>query len=244
MVKILNQFENRYVGCRCVIIGNGPSINAMDLGSLKNEFTFGLNRIYLLFEQWGFETTFFVSVNRFVLEQFLDDIQKLRMLKFLNWAYRSSYQADENTVFLSPKPSRLVDGNICNGIYPIGGTVTNTALEIAYFMGFSEVVLIGVDHSFAEKGVGNTAVLAQGPDQNHFSPDYFGKGVLWQLPDFIVIEKGYAKMKDLFEQNGRRVVDATLNGKLQIYPKVDFEDYLLSSRYQNLVDFNTRNLVK
>lgn len=237
--RVLKPYEHKYTGCRCVVIGNGPSLKTMDLSLLKNEFTFGLNRIYMLFEEWGFETTFLVSVNRFVLDQFAGDFRKLKILKLFYWAYRSPYHADENTVFLTPKIRQVADGNICSGIYPVSGTVTNVALEIAYFMGFSEVVLIGVDHSFAEKGVGNAAVIAQGPDQNHFSPNYFGPGVVWQLPDYVVMEQGYAQMKKLFEQDGRKVVDATVGGKLQVFPKVSFEEYLNASKYKNKKNYES-----
>lgn len=235
--SVADPYKDKYKNARCVVIGNGPSLNKMDLSILKNEFTFGLNRIYMLFEEWGFETSFLVSINRFVLEQFSDDLCNLNMLKFFNWAYREPYSADEKTVFLTPKLSYIADGNICNGYYPIGGTVTNVALEIAYFMGFSEVILIGVDHSFADKGVGATAVVAEGPDKNHFSPDYFGSGTVWQLPDYVLMEQGYQKMKQLFEENGRRIVDGTVDGKLQIFPKVSFEKHMNASQFKNKDDF-------
>ena len=53
-------------------------------------------------------------------------------------------------------------------------------------MGFSEVYLIGVDHSFDTKGKANQTVVSTGDDPNHFSPEYFGKGFRWQLPDLDV----------------------------------------------------------
>jgi len=231
--KVMLPYKDKYKNARCVVIGNGPSLNKMDLSILKDEYTFGLNRIYLLFEKWGFETSVLVSINRFVLNQFSDELRNQKLLKFFNWAYRDPYQADENTVFITPKLSYRANGNIFNGYFPIGGTVTNVALEIAYFMGFSEVVLIGVDHSFKEKGLGGTAILAQEPDQNHFSPDYFGQGTVWQLPNYVVMEQGYKQMKQLFEEDGRKIVDATVDGKLQIFPKVNFEDYLKNCSYKN-----------
>jgi len=235
--EVLSPYQDKYEKSRCVVIGNGPSLNNMDLSPLKNEFTFGLNRIYLLFEEWGFETSFLVSINRFVLNQFSDDLRDLKMLKFINWAYRDPYPVDENTVFLTPKMHYVANGNIYNGYYPIGGTVTNVALEIAYFMGFSEVILIGVDHSFADKGLGGTAVLAQESDQNHFSPDYFGPGTVWQLPNYTVMEQGYTQMKKLFKENGRNVVDATVGGRLKVFPKVIFEEYLNDSNFKNKNNF-------
>jgi hypothetical protein len=231
--SVLEPYHNRYDGCRCIVIGNGPSLRKMNLALLKDEYTFGLNRIYLMFKELRFETTFLVSVNRFVLQQFSDDLAKLTMLKFLNWAYRSRYNADRSTSFVCFKPRHITDGSICDGIYPLAATVTNVALEIAFFMGFSEVILIGVDHSYKDEGVGNVAIVSQKPDVNHFSQNYFGPGVTWQLPDYILMEQGYQVMKCLFENDGRRIVDATSNGNLSIFQKVDFEDYLFSSQYKN-----------
>ena len=40
-----------------------------DLSLLRNEFTFGLNRIYLMFSALGFQTSCLVSVNDLVVEQ-------------------------------------------------------------------------------------------------------------------------------------------------------------------------------
>ena len=50
----LSKYKNKYTGHRCIIIGNGPSLNDMDLSLLKNEYTFGLNRIYLLFNKLNY----------------------------------------------------------------------------------------------------------------------------------------------------------------------------------------------
>ena len=58
----LDMLESAYRGERCVIIGNGPSLNRTDLELLRNQHTFGLNRLYLLFEQLGFATEFHVVV--------------------------------------------------------------------------------------------------------------------------------------------------------------------------------------
>ncbi len=119
------------------------------------------------------------------------------------------------------------------GVSPTYGTVTNIALELAYFMGFSEVILIGVDHNFADKGPPGKAIVSQNNDQNHFSKDYFGKGVVWQLPNFQTSEKGYERNKIRFKNDGRNIVDATVDGKLTIFPKVDFKSYLRDSRHKN-----------
>ena len=102
--------------------------------------------------------------------------------------------------------------------------MTYVTLQIAYYMGFEEVYLIGVDHNFETKGKPNTTIVSQGDDPNHFHPGYFGKGFRWQLPDLEKSEIGYQLAKDTFEKAGRKVFDATVNGKLKIFEKRKYED--------------------
>jgi len=89
-------------------------------------------------------------------------------------------------------------------------------------MGFEQVILIGVDHSFTSKGEANKTVISQGDDPNHFMTNYFGKGVKWQLPDLDTSEAGYALAREHYERAGRKILDATVDGRLMIFPKVDY----------------------
>jgi hypothetical protein len=57
-LRRLSLLRDAYRGQRCFVIGNGPSLRKTDLAKLKQEVTFGLNRIYLLFPELGFHTTF------------------------------------------------------------------------------------------------------------------------------------------------------------------------------------------
>lgn len=233
--QLLGPLQNKYAGYRCVVIANGPSLRQMDLSVLKDEYTFGLNRIYLMFEELGFETSFLVSVNRLVLQQSGVDIQKTDTLKFLNWHHKQYVGVDDKTAFICPRPGYgKLDGQVLDGYCADAGTVTIAAIELAYFMGFSQVILIGADHSFAEKGTPNKAITSTGADQNHFSPNYFGKGYVWQLPDLDAMDKGYYLSRKLFKENNRSIVDATLGGKLQVFEKGNFEEYLSNPQYKNL----------
>jgi hypothetical protein len=95
-------------------------------------------------------------------------------------------------------------------------------MQIAYYMGFQEVILIGVDHSFSTTGKPHATVTSQGDDPNHFAANYFGKGFRWQLPDLETSELAYRLAKEQFERAGREIVDATIGGKLQVFRKVDY----------------------
>src|SRR5512138_556180 len=75
----LGEWKDTCRGQRAFIIGNGPSLNRTDLSKLRHEYTFGLNRIFLMFPQLGFRTSFLVSVNDLVIEQSLADMAVLDM---------------------------------------------------------------------------------------------------------------------------------------------------------------------
>jgi hypothetical protein len=222
-IKKISKYKNAHKGERCFVIGNGPSLKHTDLTKLRNEFTFGLNRIYLMFEALGFSTSFFVSINDLVIEQSASEIQALKMPKFVSWRSRKWLAPQEDLYFLyttysGPKFARNAAGRLWEG-----ATVTYVALQLAYFFGFSEVVLIGVDHSFATAGKPNTTITSQGDDPNHFDPKYFGKGFRWQLPDLETSEIAYAMARRAFESDGRKVEDATIGGKLNVFPKVEYD---------------------
>jgi hypothetical protein len=208
-----------------VIIGNGPSLNRTDLSLLANETTFGLNRIYLMYERLGFVPTYHVVVNALVVEQCADELLRVPSPLFSTWPNRSHLASRSDAVFLQKVVGPLFSLDPRRGIWE-GATVTYVAMQLAYFMGFSEVVLIGVDHSFATKGPAHEVVTSTGADPNHFDPGYFGKGFRWQLPDLETSELAYGLARRVFEADGRRIVDCTVGGHLTVFPKAALAEIL------------------
>lgn len=225
-IRRLAALKDIHKGQRAFIIGNGPSLKQTDLSKLKDEFTFGLNRIYLMFDELGFSTSYLVSVNDLVIEQCAAEIAALPMPKFLSWRSRRFfgtlpatdllptflYTAYDDPTFTPNAAARLWEG----------ATVTYVAMQLAFHMGFKQVVLIGVDHNFTTQGKANTTITSDGDDPNHFSGQYFGKGFRWQLPDLETSEIGYRMARVAYERAGRSIVDATVGGKLMIFPKADY----------------------
>lgn len=222
----LAELRDAHRGERCFILGNGPSLKRTDLSKLHHETTFGMNRIYLAFPEMGFSTTYYVAINFLVIEQCADDIQALTMPKFLPWGSRRYLgEPQGDTIFLDLVCRQWRPGFSTDARRPMwaGATVTFAALQLAYHMGFQQVILIGVDHSFASKGPAGKTVVSEGDDPNHFDPRYFGKGFRWQLPDLETSEIAYRFAREAFERDGREVLDATIGGKLTVFPKVDYD---------------------
>jgi hypothetical protein len=219
----LETWRDRFRGQRCFVVGNGPSLRKTDLSKLKGEFTFGMNRIYLAFAERDFQTSCLVSVNDLVLEQCHQEMQTLDLPIFVTWRARKLFDAGPQRLFLDTDYTLPEDFNgDATGRLFEGFTVTYVCLQLAFFMGFTEAILIGVDHSFVTKGPANATVTSEGEDPNHFSGAYFGKGFRWQLPDLAGSERAYRMAREAYAADGRRILDATVGGKLTIFPKVDY----------------------
>lgn len=208
-----------------MIIGNGPSLRKTDLSLLRDEITFGLNRIYLMFDELGFETSFVVAVNRFVVEQYADDFKKLDNPFFTAHKNRPLLGRCTNVGYLDDVIGPWFSRDASRGVWE-GHTVTYVAMQLAYFMGFSKVILVGVDHRFAASGTPNQLVESAGPDASHFDPNYFAKGSKWQLPDLENSEVAYRLARTAFEEDGRTIVDATVDGALTVFPKISLGEAL------------------
>ena len=230
--SVLMQNRNAHAGETCVIVGNGPSLNQTDTALLQGKHSFGMNRIYIGLDDLGFVPSFYVCVNQLVIEQCWEDICQLTMPKFIssNAGVRSRRETD--AVFLRTREaaSHRDCGSFfsCNPIAGVweGATVTYVAMQLAYWMGFHKVILIGVDHSFTTKGKPHTAIVSEGDDPDHFSGGYFGKGFKWQLPDLDTSEVAY-QMADLsFRAVGRDIVDCTVGGKCPVFRKGELAEEL------------------
>ena len=226
-IRRLAALKDIHKGKRAFVIANGPSLKYTDMSKLKNEFTFGMNRIYLMFPGLGFSTSYLTVVNDLVIEQTAGELAALSLPKFLAWRSRRHFPANLPmkrlptflyTSYTGPRFATDVRGRVWEG-----ATVTNVTLQLAFHMGFQQVILIGVDHNYNTKGKPNATVISQGDDPNHFSPSYFGKGFRWQLPDLETSEVGYAMARDAYRKAGREILDATIGGKLTIFPKVDYD---------------------
>ena len=219
--KRLKNFKDKHLGQDCFIIGNGPSLNDMDLRPLKNYHTFGLNKIYLLFDKVELNLSYHVSVNKLVIQQSIDIFKRLPFPTFLSYqAARNLIGPLEHVYFIYTGGPISFNKDLTKRT-PEGATVTFVAIQIAFYMGFQRVFLIGVDHNFKSVGMPNEKQVLNGADLNHFDSDYF-RNKEWQLPDLEASELAYHLAKFYYGRSGRQIFDATLNGKLNIFPKIPY----------------------
>ncbi|WP_084154110.1 6-hydroxymethylpterin diphosphokinase MptE-like protein [Citrifermentans bremense] len=225
----LSRFKDIHRGEDCFIIGNGPSLNKMDLSLLNDYHTFGMNKIYLLFDRVDLVLDYHVAVNDLVIKQSAEEFESLGCPSFLSFGAAQGIVRELEHIYLLATDSyfpapysfyRELQQPITEGY-----TVTYVAMQLAYYMGFQNVFLVGVDHSFKAVGAPNEEQLLSGEDQNHFDPRYFSQKQ-WHLPDLEASELSYRLAKFFYDRDGRQIHDATVDGKLQIYDKVSYEQAL------------------
>lgn len=183
-----------------------------------------MNKIYLGFKTFGFYPRYYVAVNDKVLRQAAAEIPLLNCVRFLSHR-AASYLPESGLTYhinTTNPPARFCH-DLAQGVHE-GWTVTYAALQVAYYLGFAEVIIIGMDHRFVYNGSPNEAHRLDGPDPNHFSPDYFGNGQEWDNPDLEHSEESYRIARREYEKTGRRIIDATVNGACSVFEKGVFSD--------------------
>ena len=231
-------------------MGGGPSLSQTPLDLLTNEVTIASNSIFLLFGETNFRPTFYTVEDRLVAEDRAAAINQLQgMPKIFPadvWRY---LKEDEDTIYVNFKRSEYdgfpkFSGRLDEVVY-WGGTVTFMNLQLAWHLGCREVYLVGIDHSYqppspVDKVEGNV-ITSQSADVNHFHPDYFGPGYRWHDPRVDRMERGYLEARRFFTEHGGVIYNATIGGKLEVFPRVKLEDVTgLNRETEDARAMNTR----
>ncbi len=221
-------WKNRFWEQKAIILCNGPSLNKVDFNALEKSgiFSIGLNKINLIFDRTKFRPSAIVAVNPHVIEQNALYFNRTDIPLFLDLIGRRSVTFRRNVHFMHGIGSLRRFARDCSISIVEGYTVTFVAMELAFHMGFNRVALVGCDHSFIQRGPANKTVVSGNSDPDHFDPQYFAKGVKWQLPDLMVSELQYDTARETYEQFGREIVNCTVGGKLEIFRRMPLEDFL------------------
>lgn len=209
-------FYHKHEGETALIIGNGPSLKNVPLEFLNKYTSFGTNRIYLMD---GFTPSYYCSVNPLVIGQFHEDIAKINAPKFIP----AQYCFDDTCLPLNSAGMVLFSQDASAWIYE-GHTVTFVCMQIAFYMGFKDLLLVGVDHNFTYEGRPNEQRTLEGNDPNHFHPDYF-KGKQWNNPDLARSEHAYQLARAMYEAHGGRIINLTPDTKEPVFEKGSITDY-------------------
>lgn len=146
--------KNKHKGKRCFIVLNGPSINSLDLNVLKNEYVFGSNFFFRSpickivnpdYYCWLDPTMFFEEDANNVMYELLTACPNASIL--LNSKAYSVFGQNERIFYLFNKHISNIFGTKYNlaGISSNFMTVAYMAIISAFYMGFNEIYILGLD---------------------------------------------------------------------------------------------------
>lgn len=216
-----NELRNAHKGEIGLVIGNGPSLKTIPISFLQKFVSFGTNKIYLLD---GFKPNYYCAVNPLVIEQAGNRVRNIDYdAMFISAYYTEHLLEDALPLYSSVYPSFSREPE--KWVYE-GFTVTYVCLQLAFYMGFDTVLLVGIDHRYEFEGYPNAMMLAWGEDVNHFHPDYFSEGQAWHNPDLVNSEKSYWIARHVYEHEGRRIINLTPDTALDVFEKGDWKEWL------------------
>lgn len=231
----IQKYKNFYDGQRCFIIGNGPSLTIKDLEKLKEfgEISIASNSIYNLFPNTEWRPTIYTVHDFQEIKKTREKISAVKTeLKIVAMSASGRIYDVDGAILLrliEPKREGYFSDDISKCVYD-GGTVTYVSLQCAVYMGFKEIILLGVDHSFAREQTKDGKMIINNKIKNHFqnyqTDDFWGNGqkdeeaVVFPLDfatDAFITARHYA------DEHGVKILNATRGGKLEVFERVDFD---------------------
>jgi len=230
----LEKFKGIHSGKRIFIIGNGPSLRAEDLDKLycNQEICFAFNNIHKIYGRTLWRPNYYSIVdfygfllNKEKLESYADN----RFLWDIFEPWLDSKQTGSNYFFHYERRGYTMEypefsSDFAKGVYLGYTSVYDVGIQVAAYMGASEIYLLGVDHNYPNKS---------GHDGNHFD-GYFEPGET-RFAFFPIenIKKGYEadkaemayKRAEMYsKEHGFRIFNATRGGCLEVFERVNFDD--------------------
>lgn len=224
--KVLGNYKGIHSGKRCFVIGTGPSLTIEDVEKLKNEYTIGVNTLFQMFEQIGWQTSYYCIIDprtygNIQTEFEKQDINNLfyagnRILKKgvrgipFELECSDFYKLKAPDVFEFTKFGDRLDEYIYDG-----ASVVYAAIEIAVYMGFEEIVLLGTDCNYGlDKKVHNDNLKYKGYNYN------------WSRNTALTMIEGFKVAKKYADLNHIQIYNATRGGMLEVFERVDLDEFL------------------
>lgn len=240
----VRRLKNAYNGKRCFIVLTGPSMTLDDLALIQNEVTISVNSIINVFDKTSFRPTFYMIQDKSVflklknklksmpLENIyigignlgkkagscitIDEIEVSEETKRWSCYHLDSAKSWYHVNFEKKKliPDFSEDSNFC--IYD-GSTVAYSALQLAMYMGFREIYVLGADCDYS----GSVRHIGE-----YDKEPVYSKAEEIQSALFKSYEVAFKHAK----KKGIKLYNATRGGKLEVLPRVNLEDVISDAK--------------
>jgi hypothetical protein len=240
-IKILS-LKDRHKGERCVLVGMGPSLRMEDLERLKNCVTFGCNQVFKAYAETTWRPTYYTVSDSVVAETYKEKILAVDSIKIFTDGVKHLIGETNEILWIHMRPtcfsedssSLAFSKNLVDGIAPGGATVIYDQLQIAYYMGFREVILVGIDFNYENFALidehSQQGQLAENKNEgNHFIKNYYKPGEKMNVPKVELQRNAFQKASQVYAESGRKLINASRKTKLDVIERGDFDELFPST---------------
>lgn len=234
--KKLASYRNRHKGERCFLIGTGPSLKAEDLEKIKNEYSIGCNMLYKLYDQTAWRPTYYCMTDRVYAKH-----QSPEMVKYVDvpiFTPRSTYKRmagkSEHMIYVNDiydYETYKIRGKMLSYCW-LKASVMLFMMELAVYMGFSEIYLLGVDctNTYTANGHFTKDYMKEdtkkAEDQRmkrdlkkkQLTPEEMG------LHNYRRSIEAYGVVNEFAKAHHVHIYNATRGGDLEVFPRVVLEN--------------------
>ena len=217
----LTAYKSIHEGERCFIIATGPSLTTEDIESLKNEYTFSMNSICKLYDQTDWRPTYYAVQDNHVFMSIEDIIRKHKEVPvFISDNIWRRFRRESDWIEF-PTDTMYHAYDMKNGKYYAkfsgdahdivydGYSIAYSCLELAVYMGFKEIYLLGCDCTYT------------GEKEHFIDSGVKDRSRKFATPKLIV---AYTAAKEYADKNGIQIFNATRGGVLEVFPRVNLDE--------------------
>jgi len=221
--KEVKKMHNKHKGDRCFIVATGPSLNSTDLNLIRSEIVFGVNTAFQTLNKYHISSDYYVVSDRIMWDVYNRVLMLLDTRLFLGYVASRHYFRDgwngfkkkgKEPLIMKGKGGLGFSKDIAQYIDIDIHTVVYLALQIAYYLGFKEVYLLGCDCDYSGGHAGGLGFVDSSKIQiGNTEKEFWGK-IFW----------GYEVCKREFEKDKRKIYNSTVGGKLEVFERKKLED--------------------
>ena len=224
-LKKLKKYKDIFKGGKCVIVCNGPSLRVSDLEKLYDDkiCTFGCNLIFNMDSDTYWRPDYYVINDFGLYKSYYRDIANLKRSNMFIKGYckidKLKDLIDVNYYFEDCRRKYYENckfsKDISQGVFS-GYTVTYDMIQIAAYMGFSEIYIIGADFNYTGDASkkGNHVYDYKIKDKRKVA----GMTYLDLNINAMQTAKKYA------EDNNIKIYNATRGGKLEVFERKSLDE--------------------
>lgn len=224
----IKKFKDIHKGEACFVIGNGPSMTVADLDMMHKlgVKTFACNRIFKIFSETDWRPDYFLcSDDKIITDVDFPADQVPVKRRFYPRDYKKQLRKGN---FYETLPYKwLKEGKFSKdaheGLYQ-GGTIITEALQLAYYMGFEKVYIVGVDFSYNMKNVDEKNQTFTSAGNNYFIKGYEKPNEVLNIGNREANILAFEAAKEGFESESREIYNATRGGMLEVFVRKNLDE--------------------